>query len=491
MVQGLSQRFLRGLARSPDRVAVRVGDTALSYRDLHERALRRAGAVAAAGARRVGVLADKGPAAYTGLLAALHAGATVVPLRPDFPAARTAAMIEAAQIDLLLTDEASLPAARATGVPIAGDDAPALPEPRPVTADDTAYILFTSGSTGRPKGVPISQGNAAHYFGLIDKRYDFTAQDVFSQTFDLNFDCALFDVFCAWGAGAGLVAVPGHAYRELPAFLAEHRITVWFATPSAIPLVARMGGLGAGALPGLRWSFFAGEALRCDDAQRWQVAAPASTLENLYGPTELTITIGAHRWGPASAARSVNGVVPIGLPHPGHDHLLLGPDGTPTDDDEGELCVTGPQATAGYLDPADNVGRFLRHDGRTWYRTGDRVRRLDDDLLYLGRADAQVQIRGVRVELAEIDHAVRGCAQVQEAVTVATAAEGELELVVFYTGVPTSAGVLARQLRAVLPAGLVPRHYRHVAELPLNTNRKIDRTALRGVAAELVAAGAG
>lgn len=95
------------------------------------------------------------------------------------------------------------------------------------------------------------------------------------------------------------------------------------------------------------------------------------------------------------------------------------------------------------------------------------------------------------MELAEIDHAVRGCAQVQEAVTVATAAEGELELVVFYTGVPTSAGVLARQLRAVLPAGLVPRHYRHVAELPLNTNRKIDRTALRGVAAELVAAGAG
>jgi non-ribosomal peptide synthetase component F len=354
-----------------------------------------------------------------------------------------------------------------------------------VRDSDTAYVLFTSGSTGRPKGVPITHGMTRHYFALADRHYGFTAADAFSQTFDLNFDCAMFDMFCAWGAGASLHPVPAQAYRDLPGFFAERALTVWFSAPSAIALARRTGGLAPGGMPTLRWSLFAGEALRAADVVAWQAAAPASTVENIYGPTELTLTVTGHRWSPeTSPDLCVNGLVPIGTVHQGHDHLLLTPDGRPSGH-EGELCVTGPQMMPGYLDPEDDEGRFLRHDGRTWYRTGDQVRTLDNgELVYLGRRDSQVQVNGWRVELVEIEFALAACPGVRDAVAVPRTVNGTVEIRVFYTGEPVSAARLAKQLAELLPKGMLPRRYTHLAEFPLNSNRKIDRRRLAEEAAE-------
>jgi acyl-coenzyme A synthetase/AMP-(fatty) acid ligase len=142
--------------------------------------------------------------------------------------------------------------------------------------------------------------------------------------------------------------------------------------------------------------------------------------------------------------------------------------------------------TAGYLDPADNEGRFLERDTRTWYRTGDRVRLLaNGELIYLGRLDSQVQLNGWRVELAEIEHALRGCADVQDAVAVTRSTDDGPQLAVFYTGAPSSAVALTRQLREILPKGMMPKHYQYVEEFPLNANRKIDRARLADEAAGL------
>lgn len=283
----LSGRFLRGLDLDPDRPAVRADGTDTTYRELHERALVLAGSLLAGlpeprGA--VGVLAGKGPSAYAALLAGLYSGVTVVPLQPGFPAARTRRMAEVAGVTALLADDDALPALTALhtegvtlptlfapgGHPqpaLAADPDSALKTPMPARPSDIAYVLFTSGSTGRPKGVPVTHANTAHYFGLLDERYDFGPEDVFSGTFDLNFDCAMFDLFCAWGAGATLVPIPPRAYARLPEFAAGHGLTVWFSTPSAITLVRRTGGLGPGVLASLRWSFFAGEALSRRDAE--------------------------------------------------------------------------------------------------------------------------------------------------------------------------------------------------------------------------------
>ncbi|MFD0026597.1 AMP-binding protein [Streptomyces sp. NPDC058382] len=504
----LYDRFLRGLAQSPQGVAIRAGDASLTYRELYDRALTWAGSLLAALPERpaaVGVVAGKGLDAYTGILACLFTGVPMVPLQPSFPVLRTLQMIEAAGVEALIVDADAATAldglrAEGVGLPallegaaegtegvVAPDPASRLARPHPVAPDDIAYVLFTSGSTGRPKGVPVTQANGAHYFGLLDARYDFGPRDVFSQNFDLNFDCAMFDLFCAWGAGATLVAVPAGAYRDLPGFVAEQGITVWFSTPSVISLIRRTGQLADGAMPSLRWSFFAGEAVTCQDATDWERAADGSAVENLYGPTELTITITRHRWSRETSPRiAVAGVVPIGPVHEGHAWMLVGADGEPQSS-EGELCVAGPQLTAGYLDPADDAGRFLDRDGTRYYRTGDRIRLGEDgQLLYLGRLDQQVQIRGVRVELAEIDEALRRCPGVEDAVAVPMPSDQGITLAAFHTGERVPPVALARELSRTLPRAVLPQHFFHIAEFPLNTNRKIDRRTLQRRALELL-----
>lgn len=501
----LTERFLRGLELSPDRPAVRVGSDTVTYREMHDTALRWAGSLVADGSpRAVGVLAGKSTTAYIGLLAVLYAGATVVPLQPKFPAALLRRMIKLAGVDTLIADErglAALPeitdggttlrvldtdgfADRFSTIPVAPH--PEFSAPVRVTPSDRAYILFTSGSTGVPKGAQLTHGGFAHYFDLLDRRCDFGPDDVFSQTFDLNFDCGIHDVFSAWGAGATVQAVPPSAYRDLPGFFAEHGVTVWYSTPSAIWMAREMGGLEKGALAGLRWSFFAGEALRCQDAADWQAAAPGANVENLYGPTEFTINITWHRWsGEESQQRGVNGTVPIGKVHEGHEFRLVTEQGEESSV-EGELWVTGPQMATGYLDPADEEGRFADLDGRRWYRMGDRVRaNPDGELTYIGRLDSQVKVHGWRVELAEVDHVVREINGVGNAVTVTRPAAHGTELVVFYTGDEVPESTLAEGVRAVLPDSIVPRRYLHLDGFPLNSNRKVDRLALRKRAAEL------
>ena len=493
----LHARFLRGLERVPDGIAIRSTDASLTYAESYRLALRWAGALSAATGgppAAVGVLADKGVAGYLGVLAALFSGASVVPLSVGLPPARVATMLSTAGARVVLADEVGAALFARTGLDLPlvladqrAEAAPALEAPKSARPEDTAYILFTSGSTGRPKGVPITHASLFDHFQTMDARYpDLGPQDVFSQVLEPNFDCAIFELFAAWGAGGTVCQVPPLAYLDLPAFLTERGVTVWFSTPSAISLLRRMGSLTPGALSTLRLSCFAGEALLCSDVQDWQVAADRAVIDNLYGPTELTLTVTGHRWQPrTSPERAVNGVVPIGAVYRGHDHLLLGPHGEP-DPDEGELCITGPQMTSGYLVESDNAGRFLERNGRRWYRTGDRVRQLaDGELGYLGRQDSQVQLGGMRIELAEVDHALRGCAEVTEAVTVTRPVADGLELVAFYTGRPAGRLELIRQLRHALPEAMIPRTFRHLAEFPLNANRKVDRLQLAATAATL------
>lgn len=484
--RSLADWFLRGHAANPDGIALRVGTIGLTYRELHERAWRTAEDILAlTGSKRprVGVLARQSVEAYVGVLAAALSGGTVVPLNPDFPARRLQTMVAAAEVSVLVTDGPGLDTRRALpdvlGVlPVAVErNVAAAPDPhRWADPTSAAYVLFTSGTTGRPKGVAVANSQVDHYLTVVHKRYTFRPTDVFSQTFDLTFDLAMFDMFAAWGSGGTLVAIQPAAMARLPDYLRRHGVTVWFSAPSAIALSRRRGQLAPGAFPTLRWSLFCGEPLLAADAADWQAAAPRSTVENMYGPTELTISCSVHRWNPdTSPARSVNGIVPIGLVHEGLQFVLCDDDGSIADQ-TGELCVSGPQTVAGYLDPSDDEGRFVEHAGHRWYRTGDVVRVLDnDELAYLGRRDNQVQVRGCRIELSEVDYAVSSCAGVDQGVTVL--AKGDL--VAFYTGVARERASLTRELAELLPRTNIPHDLRHLEAFPLNTNGKIDRNALR------------
>ena len=302
--------FLRGVLSDPEAVALRIGAESFTYRRLHERALALAGELLARAAhrpRRVGLLAARSEQAYAGILAAGYAGAAVVPLNPSFPADRTKRMISVAGLDALLVDSHGLHvlpelAGELGSAPVVFEPT-AVPLERPYTPrpQDTAYILFTSGSTGRPKGVPVLHRNVDAYLRAVHDRYRFTPADVFSQTFDLTFDLAMFDMFTAWGSGGTLVCMPPHAFVSVPDFVAQHGITVWFSSPSVISLLRRLNRLAPGMMPSLRYSLFCGEPLLGQDAADWQSAAGGSRVENLYGPTELTISCSAHRWEPATS----------------------------------------------------------------------------------------------------------------------------------------------------------------------------------------------
>jgi non-ribosomal peptide synthetase component F len=285
----------------------------------------------------------------------------------------------------------------------------------------------------------------------------------------------------ALSANAELVAVPMPVLRRLPEFVDGHGISLWFSVPTAIRLLRKLGRLSPGALRPLKRSLFCGEALTCDDAAAWRVAAPTGILDNLYGPTELTIACSAYRWlGEDGDDYGVNGIVPIGRLFEDTRCLLVDADLRPAAD-EGELCVTGTQMFPGYLDPSDDEGRFLKRDGLRWYRTGDRVRRLaDGNLAYLGRLDYQVKIRGYRVELLEVEHALRQLDEVRDCAVTVVQRHGEAELAAAYCGEPVAGRKIAQRLAARLPQYMIPKSIRYVAELPLNSNGKVDRKALAG-----------
>ncbi|WP_045300274.1 AMP-binding protein [Saccharothrix sp. ST-888] len=518
----LHEWFRTGLRRNPDGPALAVAGEQIAYRTLDLRARAWAAALLAAPAgapTRVGILAAKSPEAYTGLLATLYAGAAAVPLGPENPVARNLAVAEAAGVDALIVDPAGaaqvrplaelLPlrtvlAPRGPGGAIPDGLAEEYREPTGRSVADLAYILFTSGSTGSPKGVPISHGNVGAFLRAALPRYSFGPADRFSQIYELTFDLAMFDLFMAWASGACVHSLSRLQALDPARCVRAHGLTVWHTTPSLARALQSRGLLGADSMPGLRHTVFCGEPLPEDTALAWHRAAPRSTVDNIYGPTELTIACTAHRWEPpgpvgsavgpdgdAASRTAGGGTVPIGVPNEGMEYFLLS---SPSSADAfvGELCMTGPQMFGGYLDPANDRGRFVTHAGRRWYRTGDRVR-LDDTvgLIHLGRNDTQVKVNGYRVEPSEVAAQIRALTG-SDAVAFAAATPDGTVLAAYVLGGPAPDLVaLARRLAERLPAYMLPGHLWWLPVAPLNGNGKTDLALLKAEAVDRIAELAG
>ncbi|GAA4826144.1 AMP-binding protein [Streptomyces ziwulingensis] len=516
----LHEWFADGLARNPDGPALRILDRAWTYTEADALARTWAAAIGTAGGTGapVAVLASKTPEAYLGLLAALYAGAPAVPLNPENPVARNAAVLRAArcgaviaapdaagQVARLLrsapvhavlaprTDRSALPAklpsavggARVlTAADLSGAGGGTARRPPTGTPDDLAYILFTSGSTGAPKGVPVSHRNVSAFLAASRPRYAAGPGDRFSQVHETTFDLAMCDIFPAWAGGACVCVLSRLQALDPARWVRRYGLTVWHSTPSLARGLQRADRLPPGALAGLRQSVFAGEPLLLDTARYWRRAAPDGVLDNIYGPTELTIACTAFRWHPDQDLSDprYGGTVPIGDPNPGMAAMLLAPDGSPADG-TGELVMTGPQMFRGYLDPAQDTGRFLHHGGRRWYRTGDQVRATPHGWVHLGREDAQVKINGYRVEVGEVEAALRDTAG-SDAVAFALDAPGGTRLVAYLLGAPEpDTGRLTERLADRLPPYMLPRHLWWLPDAPLNAHGKTDRSGLREDAA--------
>jgi amino acid adenylation domain-containing protein len=501
----------------PSETAVEDTNRAVSYEELDALAGRVAAALVRRGDGRppacVGLLATRGLAGYTGYLAALRLGATVVPLNPAFPPARNTAVARTAGVRTVVCDEKGAPqapqvaaACEAELLPLVatdhGDWTSTLPadswtEPCPATPHDIAYTLFTSGSTGEPKGVPIRHRNLRAYLADRAEHHEVGPGARLSQTFELTFDPSVFDLFVAWTTGATLVVPEADEVLRPVEFVNSRRLTHWFSVPSVISLARRLRALPAGGMPGLQHSIFAGEQLTLDQAAAWSAAAPNSVVDNLYGPTELTITCTGYRL-PADRRAwpdTSNGTVPIGGPHPLLEAVVL--DGDGKEATEGELCVRGPQRFDGYARPEHGRHAFVRHpeqsgadegdhaDPRCYYRTGDRVRRENGELVHVGRLDDQVKIAGHRVEPSEVEAVLRRHPLVREAVVLPTTA-GPAGLQAFYVAetAEESARIpdLVQWVADHLPRYMVPRRFSRVAGFPVNASGKTDRRLLTRMA---------
>ena len=520
--QTLSAAFLRSCEKFRDHRAISVGGKEVSYDDLARRAMSLAATVRRASPSTevplTAVLAYRSETAYAGILGALLAGHGYLPLNPTFPIDRTRLMLERSKCRSLIVDARSesqleklLAGVSRPLVIICPDqsDVAKLAEKLSkhqvvgaagladaqqwllanIDVNSIAYLLFTSGSTGQPKGVVVSHANVLHYVNYVTKRYGIENSDRLSQTFDLTFDLSAHDLFVTWASGACL-CVPTQKQMIKPgAFINEARLTAWFSVPSTAIFMRRLGELKPGLYPHLRLSLFCGEALPVDVVRDWSRAAPSSVIENIYGPTELTIGCTAYRWNnQTSLAECEQGIVPIGEPFEDMEALIVDEDlrEVPAGG-QGELIMTGPQLSKGYWCDEEKTKRaFVPVTGRKgfYYRTGDRVRRSapDKPLIYLGRLDNQVKVLGHRVELGEVEAVVRSLSGVDAVVALAwpnsSNADG-IELFLETEKFDTES--LMKQLKTKLPSYMVPRRIRTLPRLPLNPNGKYDRKALQAM----------
>ncbi|WP_420791761.1 amino acid adenylation domain-containing protein [Actinomycetospora callitridis] len=512
---GCLEEFAAQVRRRPDKTAVECRDRALTYAELDRRANRLAHALISRGVRPeqpVAVLLERDVEMVVAVFGIVKAGAVYVPMDPSYPRDRLeymvgdAAAVAAVTTGGVLDDLGGLPFADAVGVlrlddpELVGDDPSAwdadpVDARRGLTLDALAYVIYTSGTTGRPKGVAVSHTGFAGLIALQEDVVGATDRERYLHFASTSFDVAVWQMMLPLlSGGTSVIApeevrLPGH---ELLDYAAAHRVTGINLLPSflaAMPDDAQVD-------PDV---FFVVGAERLDPAlaRRWGDGRRA--LFNAYGPTEVTINAVTWRYDPAEL-RGADGpdaedaALPIGRPDPDVRAYVLDSGLLPVGVGMvGELYLAGPGLARGYLglrgqtaqafvaDPfcADSSGRA----GERMYRTGDRVRwRADGQLIYLGRTDDQVKVRGVRIEPAEIEAALARHPDVRAGVVeVREDRPGERRLVGYVVpvdGARIDPAALRADLAAVLPTAMVPAALVPLDRLPLGPSGKLDRGAL-------------
>ncbi|RKN15712.1 amino acid adenylation domain-containing protein [Micromonospora musae] len=481
----LAELVVAQAARTPDAVAVRQWDDRLSYRELLERAAGVAAALRARGVgrqSRVGVCGQRRPELVATVLGVLLAGACYVPLEPGGPRRRLREIAADAGVTVVIGDAAETEFADAPGIAALGLPGPAPLAPCPARPGDPAYVLFTSGSTGRPKGVLTTHRNVVEFVHGVAAISGADAGVRSLGVASLGFDSVTMDLFVPLLLG-GSVQLIGADDRADPVrlarFIAAHQVNWGFITPTVLSM------LDPTELPDWKVVFCGGEAVPAELAARW---APGRTFLNGYGPTETTVLAVS---GPLTA--DVTDPVPIGRPLPNHRAYVVDADLRPVPPGEtGELLIGGPGLADGYLNrPGLTAERFVPdpfsdEPGARLYRTGDLVRQAADGrIVYLGRADRQVKIRGQRIELGEVEAVLAELPGVDRVVVEAVPGPSGAELVAFVTPADAPDDERLRgHAGPRLTAAMLPARVLRLADLPISAiSGKVDRAALRARAA--------
>ncbi|MFI5753628.1 amino acid adenylation domain-containing protein [Streptomyces sp. NPDC051569] len=494
-------RFAEQAARTPDATAVVAGGERWSYARLAEAAENVAGRLYALGApanARIGVAMNRSPLTMAVLLGVMRAGCAVVPMDVSYPPARLATMVEQARPFRVVAESAH--------ADLAGDPALLLPAesvaaPAPVCParggsdnGSTAYVLFTSGSTGTPKGVVMPHRTLAALVAWQAAAPSAVPGGVTLQFAPLSFDISFQEIFSTLCSGGTLCLADDAQRRDMPALLRlldRERVEQVFLPPVALQQLAEAAGTLDITPPTLRMVITCGEQLRVTpEIRAFCARLPGGVLENQYGPTETHVVTAFTMTGDPAAFPALP---PIGRAIDGAEVHVLDKRMRPVPTGaRGDIYLGGNFLADGYEGRPDlTKERFLPHpfadEDRRLYYTGDVGMVLPGgDVVFLGRDDAQVKVRGFRVEPVEVELAVAGLAErhpgLRDAAVVARErADGETFLAAFLLGEGTDEDLsgIRERLRATLPGYMVPSHLQWVSRWPLTPSGKRDDAALR------------
>ncbi len=483
------------------RIALVHGDRRLTYAEVNARANALAHALIRRGLGcedRVALRLARSPDAFVAILAVLRAGAAYVPVDPEAPQERRDTVLRQAGARLLLTDGPGEAPAACPILRLDDPDAFAGPPTEPGRAihpDQLAYGIFTSGSTGQPKGVAVAHAPLAMHAQAVGDRYGLTRDDRVLHLIALSFDGATEAWLAALIHGGRLVIGEPRGWTAEDTLEAIRRegVTVTGMSPALLSSLAEAHArAGGGPLPTRSWTA-GGEAFGRDAFRAVRKTFAPARIINGYGPTETVITPLLLTVEPDTPAAAWDGAdwLPIGTPVGARTAHVLDATlqevglGVP-----GELYLGGLGLARGYVGaPAETAARFVPDPfgapGGRLYRTGDRVvRRADGSLAYLGRLDAQVKVRGFRIEPGEVEAHLLAHPRCREAAVTAVKRGEEAHLVAYVAGrggaeaAADLADALAAHLCERLPAHMRPSRIVVLAALPRLASGKLDRAGL-------------
>jgi amino acid adenylation domain-containing protein len=490
--------------RTPEAVALGEGRNCLIFRELQARSnqfahhLRRLGA---GRGTRVALCVERSLNMVVALLGILKTGAAYIPLDPSYPADRLQFMLEDAEATLLVTQSGALKKLRFSEAKTVNLDTDWQGIARTsadnlsthVEPGDPAYVLYTSGSTGRPKGVRGTHRGAINRFQWMWERYPFQTGEVCCQKTNLGFLDSMWEIFGPLLAGIPSVIVPAEVVRdpeEVLRSLAGAGVTRIVLVPSLLRALLDHAPNLKERVPRLKLWSCSGEALSGELARRFRQGFPQATLLNIYGSSEVAADVTWH--DVLEEEEDIGATVPIGKPISNTQMYVLDPHRNPVPVGvRGEIYVGGDGLALGYWNRAAlTAERFVDNpiapeQSKRLYRTGDLGRwRGDGEIEYLGRVDGEVKLRGMRIDLGEVESVLLSHAEVREGAVIRVEEGGEARLVAYL--VPeerekADGRELRRYLRSKLPEHMVPARFVQVAELPLLSSGKVNRRALATV----------
>ncbi len=419
------------------------------------------------------------------MLAVLKAGAAYIPLDPEIPGERVNFIMQDAGAKLLITSDVildrigtQLNSHSIFNLDKQFSETDTFPDVKPEVSNrlpnNLCYIIYTSGTTGQPKGVLLEHRNAANYILAAQKIYPINNADRALQGFSVSFDASVEEIWVPFSVGATLVIGTFDIMRSGDRFaskLNQLGITFLSCAPTLLSMVKE-------DIPGLKILIFGGEVCSKDIAARW--CKPGRIVYNTYGPTEGTVIA-------TYSILKPYGEVTIGRPLDGYEVLLVNEQlELVADGEEGEILIGGDSVARGYLNREELTARkFLTTDKfkgteERYYRTGDLAKYSPEgEIIFLGRADAQVKVRGFRVELAEIEGLLMKCEGAQAAAVALDSTTQQLAAyVVLQHGKEINRDDIAKLLRQTLPYYMIPSTLDIIDSLPMTPSQKIDRKRL-------------